>query len=56
MTGLAHAEETVEFSAPFKARPVVLCTGDLTAKTEDITPTKVTFSGKGSGAFEIIGE
>jgi hypothetical protein len=55
-TGLAHAGETVEFSVPFKARPVVLCTGDLTAKTEDITPTSVTFSGKGSGAYEIIGE
>lgn len=54
--GLATAGETVRFSRPFKARPLVLCDGGLTVQTEDCGPDHVTFSGEGTGAFEAVGE
>ena len=56
LVGTAAAGETVTFSLPFKARPLVICHGDLTAKAADITPTNVIFSGHGVGAYEVIGE
>jgi len=56
LAGRAAAGETVAFSLPFKARPLVLCHGDLAVKTADITPAKVTFTGKGAGTYEVIGE
>jgi hypothetical protein len=56
LTGRAAAGETVGFTLPFRARPVVICSGGLAARTEDITPTQVTFSGEGVGIYEVIGE
>ncbi|MEW6358141.1 MAG: SGNH/GDSL hydrolase family protein [Planctomycetota bacterium] len=56
IVGRAAAGETVAFSLPFKARPVVICHGGLEAETKDISPEKVGFSGEGIGAYEIIGE
>ena len=56
LTGRAAAGETVSFSAPFAARPVVICSGGLAVRTEDITPAQVTFSGEGVGTYEVIGE
>jgi len=51
----AHGGEVLEFSLPFRCRPVVICTGGLTVKTDDITKSNVRFSGS-SGSYQIIGE
>jgi hypothetical protein len=55
LRGLATGGETLEFTLPFKARPLVICTGGLSVKNEDIFETKVKFSGT-SGSYECIGE
>ena len=54
--GIATAGETVRFTRPFKARPLVLCDGGLVVQTEDSGPDFITFSGEGTGAFEAVGE
>jgi hypothetical protein len=46
----------VAFTAPFRARPVVHCSGALTVAPEALTPTAVAFGGNGAGAYEITGE
>jgi hypothetical protein len=56
LRGLASAGETVRFSAPFKARPLVYCDAPLKVNAEDIRATAVTFGGHGMGAYEIVGE
>jgi len=57
LTGHSAGGETVAFSAPFKARPLVICNGDnFRVQPENISKTRVTFSGKGTGTFEVIGE
>jgi hypothetical protein len=56
LTGLAAPGETIPFTLPFKAAPVVLCSGGLAIKPADIRPTQVTFSGTGVGTYEIVGE
>jgi len=53
--GSAYGGEVLEFSAPFKCRPVVICTGGLTVKTDEITNSAVIFSGT-YGNYQIIGE
>jgi hypothetical protein len=55
LKGLATGGETLEFTLPFKARPLVICTGGLSVRNEDIFETKVKFSGT-SGSYECIGE
>lgn len=55
LTGLATGGEILEFTLPFKTRPLVICTGGLSVKKEDISETKVKFSGT-SGSYEVIGE
>jgi hypothetical protein len=55
ITGFAYGGETLEFSLPFKARPLIICSGGLTVNTEEISKTGVTFSGT-SGSYEVIGE
>jgi len=55
LTGLASGGEILEFTLPFKARPLVICTGGLSVKREGISETKVKFSGT-SGSYEVIGE
>ncbi len=55
-SGLASSGETISFSRPFRARPLVLCQGELAVSWPDISATQVTFSGNGSGSFTIIGE
>jgi hypothetical protein len=55
LTGLATGGEIVEFTLPFKTKPLVICTGGLSVKNEDIFETKVKFSGT-SGSYECIGE
>ncbi|MFA6100716.1 MAG: hypothetical protein WCV67_05510 [Victivallaceae bacterium] len=54
--GLAAAGQTINFSIPFKARPVIFCNGGIQVKNSDITPSAVTFSGTGTGSFTAIGE
>jgi hypothetical protein len=56
LSGQAAAGETITFSLPFKARPLVISHGELGVDPEKITPKQVTFSGKGRGTFEVIGE
>ena len=56
IVGRAVAGETLMFSLPFSARPVVLCVGGLEAKPDDTTEAGVTFSGRGTGTYEIVGE
>jgi len=55
-TGRAAAGETVPFTLPFRARPLVICHGGLAVRTEDIARDEVTFGGEGDGLFEVIGE
>ena len=54
--GIAHPGETVRFSAPFRAPPMVACGGSLLVRQQDVTAAQVTFSGTGPGAFEAVGE
>jgi hypothetical protein len=54
--GSAAPGEEVAFSAPFQARPVVLCTGGLRAMPVDIHADRVRFTGTGPGDYEIVGE
>ena len=57
LTGLAAPGETLVFSAPFQARPLVLCTAPLAVNnTSEIRADRVTFAGTGPGAYEIVGE
>lgn len=56
LAGQALPGETLTLTPPFKARPVVLCTGGLTVKPEEVTRTQVKFSGTGAGGYQIIGE
>ena len=56
LMGTAAAGESVTFALPFMARPVVMCHGGLSVKTPDVTPARVTFSGEGTGTYEIIGQ
>ncbi len=56
LLGVAAAGETVAFSWPFAARPVVVCHGGLSVRPEDISPRGVSFGGTGTGAYEVIGE
>jgi hypothetical protein len=55
LEGLAKGGETIEFTLPFRARPLVICSGGLTVNSNNITPEKVTFSGT-SGSYKITGE
>lgn len=55
LAGLACGGEIVEFTLPFKTRPLVICSGGLSVKNEDVTEAKVKFSGT-SGSYEVIGE
>lgn len=54
--GAAFPGETVQFSAPYRTRPVVVCTGGLTAAPADVKADSVTFKGTGAGGFEVVGE
>jgi len=56
LAGMASGGETLTFTLPFRARPLVVCHGGLSVGTADITPAQVTFSGEGTGTYEIIGE
>jgi len=56
LTGPARPGDTVRFSAPFRARPLVLCTGGLEVAPENLRPDRITFSGTGPGTFEVVGE
>ncbi len=55
LVGLARGGEALEFSLPFKSRPMVICSGGLAVKSEDISEKNVKFSGTG-GSYQIIGE
>ena len=55
LVGLASGGEILNFTLPFKTRPLIICTGGLSIKKENISETKVEFSGT-SGSYEIIGE
>jgi hypothetical protein len=55
LVGFANGKEVVKFSLPFKAKPIVICTGGLKVKSEDISKISVLFSGT-TGSYEIIGE
>jgi len=56
LIGRAAPGETLPFSLPFRARPVVFCHGGLGARAQDITERGVVFSGEAAGTYEIIGE
>ena len=56
MPGYAAPGESVTLTPPYRARPIVTCTGQLTVNPADITPTQVKFSGTGPGGYQIMGE
>ncbi|HVW38195.1 MAG TPA: SGNH/GDSL hydrolase family protein [Pirellulales bacterium] len=51
--GTAYPGETLKFSTPFKARPIVLTTGGL--KAARMSAAEVEFTGE-PGGYEIVGE
>ncbi|MGD0112934.1 MAG: hypothetical protein ABSD48_13825, partial [Armatimonadota bacterium] len=55
LTGRA-AGESVAFSPAFATRPFVITSGALIVRADDVTATGVTFSGRGIGGYEVIGE
>jgi len=56
LRGFAQPGETVHFTAPFRCRPMVSCTGGLQVRCQDANAAQVTFSGTASGTFEAVGE
>ena len=54
--GSAEPGEEVVFTAPFRARPIVVCTGGLRVLSTDSHPDRIRFSGSTSGSYEIVGE
>lgn len=56
LRGTAWPGETLAFHPPFAARPIVVCSGELRARSSDVGNTAVRFSGSGAGAYEIVGE
>jgi hypothetical protein len=56
LRGMASPGDSVEFTLPFQARPVVLCSGGLRVESADLTAAQARFGGVGPGSYEIIGE
>ncbi len=56
LTGIAAPGETLTFTPPFGAPPVVICEGGLTCATGDVTPSQATFGGTAPGNYQAIGE
>ncbi len=56
LSGFASSGETVVFSHPFKARPMIICGNGISIKNDDITNSQATFSGENQGWYEVIGE
>lgn len=56
LVGEAFAGETISFTAPFRNRPWVSCSGGLTVSPEQVTAGQVTFGGTGRGTYEVVGE
>ncbi len=54
--GTAFAGESISFSAPFKARPWIICHGGLQVRIDDASATAVKFTGGGEGSYELVGE
>jgi hypothetical protein len=54
--GRAAPGETIGFSPPFKARPVVICHGGLAVQPGDVARDRATFRGSAAGVYEIVGE
>ena len=55
LIGYGIGGETISFAVPFKARPMVICSGGLTVDSKDIFTNQVKFSGS-KGSYEVIGE
>ncbi len=56
LSGFAAAGETIAFTPPFRARPVVTCGGGLTCEPKDVTTTQAKFGGTGGGSYRVVGE
>jgi len=54
LQGIANPGDSVTFSAPFKATPLVICSGGL--KVLSLSSTQITFGGDAAGSYQIIGE
>ncbi|MBX7207184.1 MAG: SGNH/GDSL hydrolase family protein [Verrucomicrobiaceae bacterium] len=54
--GRAFPGETIRFTAGFKSRPWIVCSGGLQVKIEDVNAMSVKFTGTGEGGYEVIGE
>ncbi len=55
LRGEAAPGESLSFE-PFRAPPLVTVGGGLRVQPENVTPTRVLFSGEGPGTYEIVGE
>ncbi|MFA7160306.1 MAG: SGNH/GDSL hydrolase family protein [Kiritimatiellia bacterium] len=56
LRGFAAPGDIVAITAPFRVRPLVFCQPPLAVDPQDIRADRVTFSGKGPGIYEVIGE
>lgn len=56
LRGTAQPGESLEFSPPFRARPMVLLSGGLRVNGPDLSAERAQFSGTGPGSYEIVGE
>ncbi len=57
LSGQVAGGESITFSPPFKARPEVIVHGQgVRVELKNISNERVTFSGKGRGTYEVVGE
>ncbi|NPV47015.1 MAG: hypothetical protein HPY69_08645 [Armatimonadetes bacterium] len=56
LTGLAAPGDVVQFTPPFRARPLIICTGGLELERDGVTPGQVIFGGAGPGQYRVVGE
>jgi hypothetical protein len=54
--GRVFPGEEVHFSAPFKARPWVVCSGGVRVELGDVSEHSVRFRGTQEGSYEVVGE
>lgn len=54
LTGMAAPGDSLTFSAPFSATPLIICSGGLKVLTA--SPNGATFSGDAIGSYQVTGE
>lgn len=56
LSGRAAPGDVLQFTPPFRARPLVFTDGGLDVFASEVTPTEVRFGGVGLGEYRVLGE